>query len=202
MAFNPAMSRKLVLRDRVDASSVRAVAEESGWAYVGQIKADPESGTCYEVKWETGNGTAVHYIVDDFVGMAYLVAMNENREAAEDVIDHAAEALPCWSVAEMLIEAGTHVYPADWAAALLRLGVGAPSQPMESVLSMIRAGARHRDAEVRIAAAWSMAYAEWPDFLESLDDLAQADEDPAVSEAAASTLAEFRAAGGEQRRPE
>lgn len=192
-------SRKLVLHDRTEPEEVRAAAERNNWTFAGQIDRDQENGVFHEVRWNTDDGGSVHYVIDEFADVLYLVVRHEDPAAAERLAATIESSLPVWTVDDLLEECYVQVYPAGWAKALLRLGVGAPLEETEPVLAHVRFSAGHRDAEVRRAAVWAMVYAEWPVYREILANLAETDEDQRVSREAALAVEQFDRTGSFRR---
>ncbi|MFF7703627.1 HEAT repeat domain-containing protein [Streptomyces lydicus] len=189
------VSRRLILRDHVEAGAIRSFTQNSGWTFLGDIARDPERGVFYEAKWESGDGGSVHYVVDEFADVHYMVVANEDPEAAEEVRSRIEGALEVWTVDDMLDDCYVHVYPAGWAKSLLRLGAGAPRQAVEAVVAHVVFSSEHQDTAVRRAAVRAMAYAAWPEFKEALARLAHADEDPHIAWEAGRVLEELEKAG-------
>ncbi|GAA1920917.1 hypothetical protein GCM10009716_31950 [Streptomyces sodiiphilus] len=195
MVLDKRMSRRVVLHDRVEGSEVRALADRQGWIFVGQVKSDPEKGISYEVKWDSQDNGSVHYLDNDLIDAAYMVAMNEVPEAAEEAIRTVCRSLAVWTIEELLTDVTTQVRPADRARALLRLGVGAPLEPEERVIKTIRQGLQHPDSRVRLASVWAVAYTEWLLFMEDLDRISRKDRDREIIRTAAAVRKKFRKAG-------
>ncbi|MFC8798753.1 hypothetical protein ACFT2C_13545 [Promicromonospora sp. NPDC057138] len=184
-------SRNLLLRPSFEPPQVRALAEDSGWRYAGQIDEDPERGIFFEARWDTADGGTVHYIVDDVADAAYLVARHDDPLIAEQVADRIVAALPVWTPEALLEVCYVKVYPAGWAKALKQLGLGAPKQADEQMVDHIKFSSEHQDAPVRMAAVWAMVYTEWPVFRDVLAGMAEKDPDPEVTARAARAVQEL-----------
>ncbi|CAM5358283.1 HEAT repeat domain-containing protein [Streptomyces atroolivaceus] len=189
-------SRNLVVKEDAEPEEVRAFADRNGWDFVGQVERDPEKGTFYEVAWDAGDGGSIHYVVDEFADVVYLVVRNSDRIAAEERADRIADQLPVWRLDDMLEEFDASVYPAGWAKALMRLGVGSPLVENADVVTRVRESVQHKDARVRRAALWAMVYAEWPVYRTLLAQMAESDEDPRIAAEAAQAVTRFDAAEG------
>ncbi|WP_255949903.1 HEAT repeat domain-containing protein [Streptomyces odontomachi] len=191
-------SRRLILRDHVDAPTIRAFAENSGWRFVGDTgdaAGAPEGGLCYEAKWAVDDGGSVHYVVDEFADVHYMVTAHAHADAAEATLADIENGLAVWTLDELLDDCYVHVYPAGWAKALLRLGAGAPPHAVEPVVEHVTYSAGHEDAPVRRAALWAMAYTAWPEFENALARIADTDRDPQVAREARLALEQLAESG-------
>lgn len=178
-------SRNVVLHQEVTPSAVRAVAEQNGWIYHGQIESDPEKGTFYEVRWDLPRGGTVHYIVDEVADCVYLVVRHDDRAIAEHTADEVATQLRSWTLQEMVHDFDVNIYSAGWEKALLRLGAGAPIEQDDEVDLRIRESVQHKNERIRLTAVWAMVYTEWPVFRDLLSSMRDTDSDPEVARAAA-----------------
>ncbi|WP_405521762.1 hypothetical protein [Streptomyces canus] len=188
-------SRRLILRDQVDASDIRSFTQSTGWDFLGDIDRDPERGVFYEAKWDTGDGRSVHYIVDEFADVCYMVVANTDSDEAEETLSQIAGSLAAWTSEDLLNDCYVHVYPAGWAKSLLRLGAGAPLRAEDSVVSHVVFSSEHEDASVRSAAVWAMVYTAWPEFKEAMVRLARTDPDPQVAREAQLALEQLTESG-------
>ncbi|MFE4247966.1 hypothetical protein ACFRU3_00520 [Streptomyces sp. NPDC056910] len=188
-------SRRLILRDHVDAAAIRSFTQGAGWTFVGDIDRDPERGVFYEAKWGLGDGGSVHYVVDEFADVHFMVVANEDPKAAQETLSRIEVALAVWTVDEMLNDCYVHVYPAGWAKSLMRLGAGAPLHATESVVSYVVFSSEHQDVQVRRAAVWAMVYAAWPEFKDALLRLADTDPDPRIAQDAQLALEQLAESG-------
>ncbi|WP_406404258.1 hypothetical protein OH805_33395 [Streptomyces sp. NBC_00879] len=184
-------SRRLILRSHVESGDIQALAENNQWEFLGDIDRDPARGIFYEAKWDSGDGGSVHYVVDEFADVCYMVAANEDSQAANRIAGIIESALPVWTLDEMLEEFDVSVYPAGWAKSIMRLGVGAPLHAVESIVTRAEESTQHTDSPVRRAAVWSMVYTAWPEFESALTRVAQEDEDPQVAREAQLALEQF-----------
>lgn len=114
-----------------------------------------------------------------------MISFHRDAGAAERLAQQIDETLPVWTLDEMLEAFDVNVSPAGWAKALMRLGVGAPLEETESVVSRVRQSVAHRESRVRRAAVWAMVYAAWPVFAEDLAQIARTDSDPQIAREAA-----------------
>lgn len=188
-------SRRLILRDHVDAADIRSFTQSAEWTFLGDIDRDPERGVFYEAKWDTGDGGSVHYIVDEFADVHFMVVAQDDPDAAEATLSRIEGGLAVWTLDEMIEDCYVHVYPAGWAKSLLRLGAGAPLHPEESVVSHVLFSSKHQDPPVRRAALWAMVYTAWPEFKEPLTRLARTDEDSRIAREAQLALEQLAESG-------
>lgn len=184
-------SRNVVLREEVEPSAVRAVADRNGWIFFAQVDRDPERGIFYEVRWNVPDGGTMHYIIDEVADCVYVVARHDDCATAERAVGEVARQLPSWTLEEMLHDFDVSIYPAGWERALLRLGAGAPVQENEEVVIRVRESVQHKEAAVRRAAVWAMVYTEWPVFRDVLASVAETDSDTEVARAAALAAEQF-----------
>lgn len=188
-------SRRLILRDHVNGAEIRSFTQSVGWDFLGDIDRDPEQGIFYEAKWDSGGGGSVHYVVDEFADVHYMVVANEDLRAAEETLSLIEGALGVWTLDEMLEDCYVHVYPAGWVKSLLRLGAGAPLRAVDSVMEHVLYSSKYQDSPVRRAAVWAMVYAAWPEFKDVLVRLARTDEDPQVVREAQLALEQLAESG-------
>ncbi|MFJ9211946.1 hypothetical protein [Streptomyces sp. NPDC102264] len=191
-------SRRLVLRDSVEDSEIWSFAEQKGWHYLGHVPRDPARGVFYEARWEPTEGSTVHYIIDEFTDVVYMVVQHHEVEVAENLAGQLTDGLPIESLEELARNFDIHMYPAGWAKAVLRLGVGAPKEPDENFLLRIRESVGHPEARVRKAAVWAMRYAAWPEFSQDLKRMAKSESDPEVAKEITHAMETFRTPGGDQ----
>lgn len=174
-------SRRLVLRSYVTNEEIHAAARLDGWTFDAEIQRDPDRGICYEVKWRVGDTGSIHYVVDEFADVLYMVAVHPDAAARERLLERIAAQLPTWKARELLTDAYCHVYPAGWAKSLLWLGVGAPLEADEEIADHLRFSLGHKEASVRLAAVRAMVYTGWPELRAALEHTASADADPQVA---------------------
>ncbi|MFE3771945.1 hypothetical protein [Streptomyces sp. NPDC059122] len=190
-------SRRVVLRNSIPDKAIWEFAEEQGWKYLGHVPRDPDRGVFYEARWESSDGNTVHFIIDEFADTLYMVAQNHIEKAADDIAERIQSSLPTYSVDQLAEEFDVNMYPAGWAAALLRLGVAAPKTTDEEILTRIRESVGHREAAVRRAALWAMRYAAWPELKGELEKMLSVEKEPEIAEEIRRAIEAFSEAGGE-----
>ncbi|MFF7791436.1 HEAT repeat domain-containing protein [Streptomyces sp. NPDC007991] len=173
-------SRRIVLRNDIPDAQIWDFAERQGWSYLGHVPRDPERGVFYEARWETSQGNTVHFIIDEFADSLYMVAQHQSEAEADRIADTIQDSLPSYSVPQLAEEFDINMYPAGWAAWLLRLGVGAPKRPDDTVTSRIRDSIGHKKPAVRRAAVWAIRYTAWPELKSYLEHMRSDEQDPAV----------------------
>lgn len=182
-------SRNVVLRDHVSAAEIRAAAERNGWVFSGEIERDPEHGIFYEARWDVGDHGAVHYVVDEFADVRYMVALNADTRSADAMAEEIAASLPSWSLDELLEELDVNIYPVGRAKSLMRLGVGSPRETDKTFVMRVRETITEFEARVRRAAVWAMVYTEWPAYRDMLAQMSRDDDDPEIRNEATAAVA-------------
>lgn len=189
-------SRRIILRPDVLNEDIWSFAERQGWIYLGHVPRNPERGVFYEARWEPGGGGSVHFIIDEFADVLYMVAQHHDPQAADELAHQVEKALPVKSLETLVEDFDVNMYPAGWAKSLLALGVGAPKAVDEEVLSRFRQSFGHREAKVRMAIVWAIRYAAWPELQQYLEQMARLEADPNVASEIARAMEIFAAEYG------
>ncbi|TDC24605.1 HEAT repeat domain-containing protein [Streptomyces sp. 8K308] len=175
------ISHRLVVKDSVTPEDVEALADSLHWELAGHVPRDPKAHVHLSVTWRVDEATAAHFTEDDRVDERYFVVSGDDWSRIEQVLTGIQRGLAVWSVDELVLETDVNVYPAGRAKAVLRLGVGAPLEPEESVSSRVIGASTHPDADVRRGALWAMAYSQWPAYRQRLREMAEGDPSPTIS---------------------
>ncbi|GAA2397495.1 hypothetical protein GCM10010191_00130 [Actinomadura vinacea] len=189
-------SRRLILRSNVVDADIWGFAERQGWTYLGHVPRDSERGVFYEARWEVNDGNTVHFVIDEFADVLYMVVQHHDPKATAKLARRIEDGLPVQSLEALAEEFDVNMYPAGWAKAVLALGVGAPRSMYEEFLNRIRESIGHREARVRSAAVWAMRYAAWPELRQFLERMAQSETDPDVAGEIARAMEVFAAEYG------
>ncbi|MFF3872668.1 hypothetical protein [Streptomyces sp. NPDC001978] len=190
-------SRKFLLDPQSQEKAVAAVAQKLGWRHLGVLPEDATALAPYEVIWGKSQDLTLHYR-EDFLTKspcAFVTGSDEHRVATAARFVEAR--LEPATVEEILEAADTvqHI-SADYALAVLRLGLGAPESFDERFSARIARAAEHPETEVRKAAAWATSYVIWPQFIPLLDQMAGQDSSEDVRRVARKILNAYLAEGG------
>ncbi|MEU3986996.1 hypothetical protein OG229_14820 [Streptomyces platensis] len=183
-------SRRLALKDHITMADVNQYAESHGWVSIGVIKKNPDEGVFYEKKWQVREGISFHYIVDDFMGERYVMAVSQDSDA-DDELTGLSSGLDTWTMDEAILNFDASVYGADKERAVSLLGVISPLQPNQAIIERVGKAVRSKYPGVRQAAVWAMAYSKWSEYREELTALIDREADEQLirdAEAVASTL--------------
>lgn len=114
------------------------------------------------------------YVEDPIADCSYVIVSGAEMNKACAII---RKKLPIWSDAELF--ESWHQAPHDSAqiAAILRIGVAAPSEYDETFAALLKEGLGNQDAAVREAALAGIGYTQWPEFDDELKKLAANDTD-------------------------
>ncbi|MEV0603446.1 hypothetical protein AB0I82_29700 [Streptomyces sp. NPDC050315] len=183
-------SRRLALKDHVTMAEVNQYAETRGWDSIGIINRNPDEGVFYEKKWQVRDGLSFHYIVDDFMGERYVMAVSQTPDADEKLTE-LSSGLDTWTTDEATFNFDASVYGADKERAVSLLGIVSPLQSDQAIIERVCKAARSKYPGVRQAAVWAMAYSKWSEYREELTALIEREADEQLvqdAEAVVSTL--------------
>ncbi|TCO26413.1 hypothetical protein EV652_107305 [Kribbella steppae] len=169
-------SRKLLLELQSHESEVAVVADKLGWGLLGVLQENPAGLDPYEVIWGKSAALTLHYR-EDFLTKSPCAFVTGADERQVHTAARLVEARLKPATLDDLLEAADalrHI-PADFALAVLRLGLGSPESFDERFATRIAEAAEHPQEEMRKAAAWATSYMIWTQFIQLLDQLAEHD---------------------------
>jgi hypothetical protein len=171
-----------------------ALAAEWGWPPVTTRGGGDRS---YEVIWAVNDNVTFHYVEDHSSGEACCLFGGSARDDLEHAFRRAEKRLDAWSLDELLDGAyPMDKSPAEMAAALFRLGLGAPSAFTQTVFDYLSLAFDYPHPMVRAAAVRSTAYFEWPELRMHLDNFADDPDERVRAEAELVKTAFDRVFGG------
>jgi len=180
-----------VLKPGVNRERIRAVAARAGLALANRIEGDG-SRLSYEEAWAMPDRmTAVNYVEDPIVNLAYLVFRGEN---IDDLIGKLIPELPAFTHREALDMAKTGQTRNDQVRALYRIAVMFPEYNAEAFEVMREYSTKAQDPVLREAAVDAMVYRCWPEFIGLLEHIERNDPDKNVRQRASEILPHVRAA--------
>ncbi|MFC6881992.1 MULTISPECIES: hypothetical protein [Actinomadura] len=191
MNETPRRSRRLVLKDHVGVADVNAFADARDWTVLGTVERDPEKGFFFEKKWAARAGVSMHYIVDEFLGERYMMAMSRHGNPDRELTRLSA-GLDTWSLDEALFQFDASVYGADKERAVRLLAAISPASADQSIVERVIKASGSRYKGVRLAAVWAMAYADWPEYRETLASVAVRDTEEEIRRDAESILEDWK----------
>lgn len=191
MSSDRHQTHRYVVRPETTWEDVDRFARALGWPLVRTIYQDREEGVDGQVIWQALDVAALHYIEDAISSIGYIVVTGQQERTAEAVAEQAAEALNAWSLDE-LFEAFDGVSDARSRAQMaLRIGLAAPPEFNEGVLSRITKVLSDSDPRVRIAGLWATTYAVYPEFVSAVRKIAEDEKVDWVRERAKGILKAF-----------
>ncbi|MFG2727955.1 hypothetical protein [Streptomyces canus] len=169
-------SRMFLLAPRSDEEEVAAVAEKLGWGFLGELSEDPAQLASRELIWGKSQNLTLHFR-EDFLTKSPCVFVSGADERRVATAARFTETQLKPATIDEILEAADSVrqIPADYALAVMRLGLGAPEHFDERFATRIAAAAENPEEEVRKAAAWATSYVVWPQFISLLERMAEYD---------------------------
>ncbi|GAB7186584.1 hypothetical protein ATKI12_6415 [Kitasatospora sp. Ki12] len=186
-------SRRLVLRDGVDESAVEELATLIGWPRRTDIPADHEEWTPRQVAWYAGPAIALTYSEDLLSGFSYVMITGSDERVIRSTVELAETELNTWRLSELVQGVDPDADPGDYATAVLRLGLGSPSEFDEEFFRIISQALRSHWPEVRKNAVWAITYEPWPAYATPLGELLQEEKDEELADTARIVLEEMTA---------
>jgi hypothetical protein len=179
------LKTRIPLAPGVGEPEIDSLARQLGWELGLTIPATRDHP--FEKVWLTaGDRTAVHYIEDFLLKIAYLQIESADSAAAEQAIRAVIHAPTRDTIKDILREATTRDEKID---AIYRLALLAPGQFDDAMFRLFESSMGDADPEVRRAAVFGTAYVAWREFRQPLERLAKSDPDPAVRDFAGEMLA-------------
>ncbi|MGW1958527.1 HEAT repeat domain-containing protein [Streptomyces sp. NPDC001920] len=184
-------SDRLVLKQRHAENEVQAFADELGWPRMGEQDEDLDIGQSREVMWGAGTALSLHYVEDPISRNDYAMAWGVKESAVVALARMAAERLAVWSPAELFAALDEAADPQARAAAVLRIGLGAPDAFDKSFFDRIITAMADPDTNVREAAIHATLHSPYPQYRDMLRRIAVSDPDPDRRENASIVLESF-----------
>jgi roadblock/LC7 domain-containing protein len=180
---------RITLAPSVSRGTFEHLAHLSGWMLYSVIEQSAEHP--YEQIWTTGGGSsAIHYIEDTRLVVAYLLTMGEQEAGiADDVV----AALPTIGTQDAAGWAMAAAGDDDKARAAGYLATTAPAAADDASLAAFTRLLADPAPGVRRAAAFAASFPPWPELLDLIEPLAAQDPDRDVRATAAAILRGRRA---------
>ncbi|MGW5120201.1 hypothetical protein ACWEQ8_32915, partial [Streptomyces noursei] len=118
----------------------------------------------------------------------FIMAMGDNTEGRIQTLTTVSSEVEVWELQDLLYEVSGAAYPAGRSRAVMRLGVGAPLEADDLVVSRISRASQDPDKRVRKAAVWAIAYTDWPEFRPTLERFIEQEEDAQLAHSASLIL--------------
>jgi len=189
------LTRRLVLRTSPALIDAQEFATSQGWPLVSQTQAGPDRGTVTELMWRVGSGVYFYYVESpqsDDCCVGYII---DRAKPSECDLPSLQDAFEVWSLDELLTATEQTGDPSDYAGAVLRAGLGSPSEFDQRFFDRIAAAADHPSWIVRMIAVSAMVYPGWPQFRPVLTQRRQSDPQQRVRDHAADVLDSYDRVG-------
>ncbi|MGW0825669.1 HEAT repeat domain-containing protein [Streptomyces sp. NPDC002845] len=173
-------------------------AEELGWPLVHQRQRSQTEGVDGQMIWQSESGVSVHYIVDATSGIGYITLTGPDDEAVSPFLSQAKEALEPWQLEELYQKFDGETDLAERGRLTLRIGLAAPAEPTAGCVQRIRRSLSDEDARMRLAGLWAVSYTGYEEFVEAVQNMAQADPESWIRTRAESVVTAFSVAGDEE----
>jgi len=180
----PYRSQSLVFRKGKAKNEVEHFAAAMDWPLRGEVAADPDRGTPYELQWSAGPALVMHYTEDDLSNTGYLVITGQRDDATQATAKVAERHLKFSSFDELLQEAGRASGTAERCRALIRVAIGAPRVFDRRLFDIIQNSLHDENPDIREAALWATSYPAWPQFRKLLENVAVHDPDHRIRDTA------------------
>ena len=138
------VSRRLVLKDSVSPDDIELLAESLHWRLEGYVKKDPVENIDFSATWRVDELTEAHFTEDGYAQERYFVVSGAERSRIAEVMTCIQAGIAVWNLEELMLEVDGNIYPASKAKAVLRLGLGAPLEPVDSVRNRILAASANQ----------------------------------------------------------
>ncbi|MGW0436451.1 HEAT repeat domain-containing protein [Micromonospora sp. NPDC003197] len=175
--------RRVVLGDAVTRVQFENLGFIAGWIPVQTVAAD---GTHpYEQVWRAG-ASAVHYIEDDLLGVAYCVCLGPDEDSLGR---HLSESLGAVTVSDVTGALSTiNGIDARRHAIAFLAALGAQQAADSRIVDALTTALADPEREVRTAALFAVAYLSWPELDPALSRVAANDSDDGVRADAERTI--------------
>ena len=157
--------------------------EEQGWVFGKELSADPEMGRSRDVVWvDADSETTLHLVNDAETGVRYVAFAGERAKAFyEQYRDEDSIFYP----KEPLLATPFHGKDSEsQIRAIFYVGASAPPEYDADYYEVMNAFLGHPDPQVRLETVAAIAFSDWPEFRERIEELRDEDPDPRVASAA------------------
>ncbi|SRR6266496_1450743 len=150
-----------------------AVCMNNDWLLRARRPGDLEKEIPFELEYAAEDeDIKLVYLEDPIAECSYVVVSGAQMDHAREII---RKKLPIWSDDELLQDWRKAPHDTAQILAILRIGVGAPFRCDGRFAETLKEGLAHADSAVREASLAAVGYTEWPEFDQSLKDIAQND---------------------------
>jgi hypothetical protein len=188
-------SPRALLRTGTSRQDVLNYAREMGWPNTLE-EGDPGQGQNYRAAFAIvpGSGTSLHYVEDFTSRQRYVYVSSTELWLASRMATFVDDDLDPETLDDLLATCDTST-GLDHGRALMRLGVAAPYEFSPDVYARLSAGMKDTDPRVRRLSMWATTYSPWPQYLDHIHAIADADPDDALRDRAATILAVLQERG-------
>lgn len=182
---------RIVPHTKMHRRELNEYANQEGWDYEAETKADEQRGIWHELRWSLGPLLWVHYIEDPVSSLGYFAVTGDDPQLVQSISATIADDLEAWSIEELCEIFDRTTEPHALAQTTVYLGLAAPHDFDVRVFDRIRRALNHSEVGVRHAAMWAMSYSPWPRYRPLLSDAVRNDPDSDLREAAQAVLDGF-----------
>jgi hypothetical protein len=191
-------TRRRVLRECPLEQDFEIYTQSRNWPKERSVPRDVSSAVDHEVLWRASEGVLFDYLEAYLTGDCCILGLSTDLAQAEKLMEGVESDFEglIFEIGELLDRVEMSDNPQELARALIRAGLGAPTDyDQEFFELMVNYATSHSEFRIREFAICSMVYMEWPEFVPILRKIAVTDPEPRVRDRAQILLSAYRAAG-------
>ncbi|GEC04421.1 hypothetical protein SSP24_20760 [Streptomyces spinoverrucosus] len=201
MQWGSHRGRRIILSDGLDETDVDECAALMNAEKVRETVASVEIGLSREVTWRVVNDYYLHYGKEHPFGIGFVFASGPEESQVAELTEMLSDYFEPPSDEEILaaVDSSHVVNSGDLVdakrRALVRLGVGAPSDAEPRFLEKIAEAMHSEDERVREGGLWAAAHALWPQLLPDIESMSQGEVNPVLRDQASALAGYMRQEG-------
>lgn len=163
----------MVLRQDCSEEHITALADELSLERLADVT--DADGVDRSIVWQLVEEVLLEYLVESRFKCAVAIVRGRPEKSVRTLADSFEQALNPFTRKELVAAVDAAGDPDERAAALVRMGMGAPRDFYHrGIFKRINAAMLDRTASrsVRLAAVWAAEYTRWPKFVKSLERVA------------------------------
>jgi hypothetical protein len=177
-------SSRLIIKDNMSLDKVNALAWTENW-YLHDFNPQTENSPYNKIWITQDDQTGIHYIEDFFMNVRYFLIEGENQQL---ILQRISSFLDTYTREETIQMFKCATDSQGIISAIYHVGIAENSPVNDEVFSIFKTGFQNNDPEVRKATILSTVSVGWPEFRESLEQIATNDSDLDVRRYASRTL--------------
>lgn len=181
-------TQRLVLKSRPTPEQLKAAQQRFDWRVV---TVQDEDENLMTVELVTADDAVNLFLTfDDVIGVDYFELWgNKVQEVAEQIND----AFEVQTTAQILASVKRARSNNGYVDAIYAMCISAPPNLDQDLLQVVQEALSHSDGMVRASTIWGLSYIGWPELIPLVEKINADDPDQEVRDAAAATLASWRA---------